>query len=98
MWMEVHIYIVLKLRVKSVTYESNNGNTKSPELQEIQLGILGTSAREFMHFAGNSAGPEESAAGVTYLSMRIHPKSCCIFPLKVATTLLSGSRKGLIGT
>ena len=43
----------------------------------------------------NSAG--ESAAGVTYLSMRIHPKSCCIFPLKVSATLLNGSRKGAVG-
>ena len=33
----------------------------------------------------------------TYLSMRIHPKSCHIFPLKVAATLLSGSRKGTVG-
>ena len=43
----------------------------------------------------NSAG--ESAAGVTYLSMRIHPKSCRIFPLKVSATLLNGSRKGAVG-
>ena len=41
----------------------------------------------------NSAG--ESAAGVTYLSMRIHPKSCHIFPLKVSATLLNGSRMHL---
>ena len=31
-------------------------------------------------------GPGESAAGVMYLSMRKHPKSCCNFPLKVAAT------------
>ena len=43
----------------------------------------------------NSAG--ESGAGVTYLSMRIHPKGCCIFPLKVSATLLSGSSKGANG-
>ena len=43
----------------------------------------------------NSAG--ESTAGVTYLSMRIHPKSCRIFPLKVSATLLNGSRKGAVG-
>ena len=43
----------------------------------------------------NSAG--ESAAGVTYLSMRIHLKNCCIFPLKVSATLLNGSRKGAVG-
>ena len=43
----------------------------------------------------NSVG--ESTAGVTYLSMRIHPKSCHIFPLKVSATLLNGSRKGTVG-
>ena len=36
----------------------------------------------------NLAG--ESTAGVTYLSTRIHPKSSCIFPLKVSATLLNG--------
>ena len=35
-------------------------------------------------------GSRRSAAGVTiYLSMRIHSKSCHIFPLKVAATLLT---------
>ena len=43
----------------------------------------------------NSAG--ESVAGVIYLSKRIHPKSCCIFPVKVSATLLNGSRKGAVG-
>ena len=38
----------------------------------------------------NSAG--ESTAGVMYLSMRIHPKSCCICPLKVSADLLDVSR------
>ena len=36
-------------------------------------------------------------AGVTHLSMRIHSKNCCIFPLTVASTLHSGSRKGTVG-
>ena len=31
-----------------------------------------------------------------YLSMRMHPKSCPIFPLKVVATLLSRSRKGTV--
>ena len=44
-----------------------------------------------------ASGLGKSAAGVTYLSMRIHPKVCCIFPLKVAATLLSGSWKGAVG-
>ena len=44
-----------------------------------------------------ASGPGESAAGVMYLSMRMHPKNSCIFPLKIVATLLSGSRKGVIG-
>ena len=43
----------------------------------------------------NSAG--ERAAGVTYLSLRIHPKSCRIFFLKVSATLLNGLTKGAVG-
>ena len=53
-----------------------------------------------MHFAGKfSRRPQvqEGAAGVTYLSMRMHPKNYCMFSLKVATTLLSGSRKDATG-
>ena len=42
----------------------------------------------------NSAG--ESIAGVTYLSMIIHPKNCRIFPLKESATLLNASRKGTV--
>ena len=48
-------------------------------------------------YSDNTKRPGESAAGVTYLSMRIHPRSCLILPLKVVATLLSGSRKGAIG-
>ena len=43
-----------------------------------------------------ASGPGDSAAGVTYLFMRIHSKSCCIFPLKVAATLFSDSRQGAV--
>ena len=53
-----------------------------------------------MHFARKFVKRpqvQESTAGVTYLSMRMHPKNCCIFPLKVATNLLSGTRKGTTG-
>ena len=42
-------------------------------------------------------GPGKSTAGAKYPSLRIHPKSCHIFPLKFATTLLSGSGKGAVG-
>ena len=72
-----------------------NGNIKRPKAKENQLGMLGISSGKFMHSAENSAeglvsGPGESTAGTTLLSLRIHPKSCCIFALKVAATLLSG--------
>ena len=43
-----------------------------------------------------ASGPGESAAGVMYLSMRIHPKSFHIFLAKVEATFLSGSRKGTV--
>ena len=41
--------------------------------------------------------PGEGTAGATYLSLRIHSKSCLIFPLKVAVTLLSDSGQGAVG-
>ena len=44
-----------------------------------------------------AAARDRKNAGVTYLSMRIHAKSCRIFPLKVPATLLNGSRKGAVG-
>ena len=73
-----------------------NDNTKRPKLQDSQLGIL-----IFFAFCWENQqralGPGESAAGVTDLSMRIHWKNCCIFPLKFATTLLSGSKKAAVG-
>ena len=73
-----------------------NDNTKRPKPQDIQLGILKIYAfsREFKHRA---SGPGEGTAGVRYFCMRIHPKTCCRFPLKVAATLLNGSRKGAVG-
>ena len=77
----------------------NNDSTKRPKPKENHLQILGISAREFKHFAGNSAeglrSRRECCWGY-YLSMRIHPKSFCIFLLKVAETLLSGSRNNTV--
>ena len=70
--------------------------TEKGRKKENQLRIL--KIYEFcLEIQQSASGIGESVAGVTYLSMRIHPKSCCIFPLKVAATLLSGSRKGGIG-
>ena len=61
-----------------------NGNTKRPKLKENKLEILGILSREFM-YSGYICIFENT------------PKSCCISPLKVATTLLSGSGKGAVG-
>ena len=67
-----------------------------PKLKENQLGILKIYAF-CQKIQERTSGPGESAAGITYLSMRIHPKSYRILSLKVPATLLSGSRKGQIG-
>ena len=75
--------------------QRHNDNTKRPKPKENQLGILKIDI--FCQKIQQSAlGLGESAAGVMYLYMRIHPRSCYIFPLKVATTLLSGSTKGTV--
>ena len=63
---------------------------KRPKPKENQLVILKIYAF-WQKIQQRASGPGESFAGVTYLSMRTHPKSCHIFPLKVETTLLSGS-------
>ena len=65
-----------------------NHISKRPKPQDTQLGILKiyVFCRKIQQKA---PGPRESAAEVTYLSMKIHPKSC--------RTLLNGSRKGAVG-
>ena len=82
MWMEVHIY--------GIKAKSQAGNIWVKDIMAVardheNLRILPE------HLAG------ESAAGIKYLSMRIHLKSCRIFHLKVSATLLNGSRKGTVG-
>ena len=73
-----------------------NGNTKRPKLKQKQLGTLKICA--FCQKSQQRAsGPGESAAGATYLSMRINSKSCSILPLKDAATLFCGSRNGADG-
>ena len=52
-----------------------NDNTKRPKPKENQLGILKIHAF-WRKIQQRAYGPGESAAEVTYLSMRIHPKSC----------------------
>ena len=73
-----------------------NDNTKRPQLIQNQPGILKiyVFCQKIQH---SGSSPGDSTTEVVYLSMKIHPKSCSIFPLKVAATLLSGSRKGKVG-
>ena len=73
-----------------------NDNTKRPQLKENQPGILKINV-SCWKIQQRGSSPGDNIAGVMYLSMGIHPKSCCIFHLKVAKTLLSGSRKGAVG-
>ena len=99
--MEAHIY--------SVKPESQAGNIcvkfimTKPERQnqkKISKGSWASPAREFRHFARNSAeglGSRKERCW-HYISMAMHTKSCCIFPLKVAATLFAGSRKSTVGT
>ena len=72
-----------------------NDNIKKPKLKGNQLGISKIYAFCW-EIQQRALGRGESTALVRLLSMRIHWKSCSIFPLKVATTLLSGSRKGAV--
>ena len=78
-----------------------NDSTKRPQTKENQLGILEISAREFMHFAGNSAESLRSRRECCWGYVSVYentPKMFPIFTLKAATALLSGLRKGTIGT
>ena len=98
MWMEVHIN---KVKAKGQAgniwvKEINNDNIKRSKLEENQLGVL----KKLGILLGSSAeasGLGASAVGVTYLPMRIRLKSCCISPLKVTATSLSGLTKGAVG-
>ena len=73
-----------------------NDKTKRPQMKGNQPGILKIYVF-CQKIQQTCSSPGDSAAGVTYLSMRIHLKSSYIFPLKVATTLLCSSRKGTVG-
>ena len=80
--------------------QTYNDNTKRTKPKENQLGILGTSSRQFTHSGGNSAEGlrpgRERCWGYIFIFGNT-PKSCRISPLKVAMTLLSGSGKGTVG-
>ena len=94
---------MIKPRVKQVTYESKYIMTtqKGQKLKEYQLGRdLRVSAREFMHFAGNSAEGLGSRIEDCWGYISIYEnisKNHGIFPLKVVATLLNGSRKVTVG-
>ena len=65
---------MLRLRPMQVAYESDNDNTRRPGPQRYSASDL----KKCRHFAGKFNGRsrvQESAAGVTYLSVRVHPKS-----------------------
>ena len=76
-----------------------NDNTKRPKPKENQLGILKIYAFCWK-IQQRDLGPGEGAVWVTYLSMRLHLKSCHIFPLKVVvevdTILLGNDRDNVI--
>ena len=77
-----------------------NDNTKRPKPKENQLGVLAFSSREFLHSDANSAESLTSRIEHCWGYVSIFentPKSCRISPLKVTTTLLSGSAKGAVG-
>ena len=77
-----------------------NDNTKKPKLKENQLGILESLLANLcilLEIQQKALGPGESAVGATYLFLRMHPKSCPIFPLKVPATLLRGLGKDAVG-
>ena len=90
-----HIHTVLKLRDKHLRLHLGqrfNDNRKRQKPKENQQGMLKIYAFCWK-IQQRTSGQGESAAWVRYLYMRIHPKSCHIFPLKVAATLLSVQRK-----
>ena len=98
--MKVHIYSVKAKSQAGNMSQTYDDYTKRPKPKENQLGILGISSREFMHSVVNSAEDLGSRRKhcLGYKSIFENtPKSCCISPLKVATTLLSGWGKGTVG-
>ena len=73
---------------------SKNAKRQKPRENQLEILKVYTFCRKSQQRASS---PGESAAGVTFLSMRIQSKNFCIFPKKVAATLLSGSEKDAVG-
>ena len=71
--------------------QTYNDNTKRLKPKGNQLGILGISSRKFMYSFGNSAESLGSGRECCWGYVSIFEntiKSCCISPLKVASTLI----------
>ena len=87
MWVEVYIDSV-KAKSQAASTWGNTKKIKAEGKLDRELKNLCTLMENSAECLGSS---REHCWG--YVSMVIRPKSCGIFPLKVATTLLSGSRK-----
>ena len=85
MWMEAHIYSVKVKSQASNIWAKDKMTTQRPKPQDTQLGILKIYAFS-LKIQQRALCPGESAAGVACWSVRIHPKSCHMSHLKVATT------------
>ena len=72
-----------------------NDKTKRPKPKENQLGILKIFAF-WQKIQQKTPGPGEHCWCYVIIYENA-PKNCCIFPLKVATTLRSGSKRGTTG-
>ena len=84
---------MLKLRVKQVPYESKIAKAKAERKSARSLKNL----RILSENSAEGLGSRRERCWGYVSSMRIHPKSCRIFPLKVPATLLSVSRKDSVG-
>ena len=97
MGMDVSIYSV-KANNQAGNISLLNENTKRPRPQDTQLGIS-----KFLHFPGKfSSGlwvQERTPLGLIYVPENTSEKLVLksIIPLKVDTSLQSGSRKGVAG-
>ena len=74
-------------KAKAKRLSAREGSSQS------QLGNL----HNLLEIQQRALGLQERTVGVMYDFMRIQPKRFCIFPLKVAATILSGSWKGTVG-
>ena len=87
--MEVHIYSSVNAKTPDIVSQRYNDNILLVKAK-IKLARDLKNLCILPEIQKRVSGPGRSAARATYLSMRMHPKSCSLFPLKVATTLLCG--------